>query len=158
LKKHQFYEIKLIEYLESFHNSFNKELEEYSFQMEKYRELRAENYHNYEIDSVLDEDEKDETIFYLGIQEEIWKSWLNLGEIRTHHYYSYHKLVIPLLELNRRYSHLPITLDFANILVLCELQFRQMEQITESYKSIFKDYYLGYRRDSKLLKKYLEFI
>lgn len=156
LRRYKFYEDKVIENLDNLTKSFNEQTEKYSVLLEKYRELKEENDYKYKNHSNSDEDI--ETKLFLDKENEIWFLWEDFGEIKTHHFYSYNNLVLPLLKLNRKHSDLEITLDYAKILVICELEYHRMESIINSYNDLFKDYYLGYRRDHKLLKKYLELI
>jgi hypothetical protein len=158
LRKYKFYERKILENLDNLVKFNSQQQDKYSFQLEKYRELRERNYHKYGTESVLHNGEDIETKLFLQKEDEIWFLWQELGEIRTHHFYSYNNLVLPLLELNRSECDLEITLEYGKILVQCGIEYRQLENTINSYNHIFKDYYLGYRRDHKLLKKYLELI
>ncbi|MBZ9626650.1 hypothetical protein LB450_00915 [Psychroflexus sp. CAK1W] len=158
LRKYKFYEHKIIQDLDNLTKSHSEQLERYNFNMEKYRELKELNHHKYMVESVSNKEKDIEIKLFLEKENEISYSWADLGEIRTHYFYSYNNLVKPLLELNREQSDLAITLEYGKILVQCELEYQQLESIINSYNHIFKDYYLGYKRDHKLLKKYLELI
>lgn len=158
LRKYKFYEQRIMENLDNLVKFHSQQLDKYSFHLEKYRELKERNYHKYGTESASQNGKDIETKLFLEKENEIWFLWQDLGEIRTHHFYSYNNLVLPLLELNRDYSELAITLEYGKILVQCGIEYRQLESIINSYNHIFKDYYLGYRRDHKLLNKYLEYI
>ena len=154
LRKYKFYENRIFEDLDNLIKSSNEEFEQYNYYLEKYRELKEQEQHRFRKEPISD----NKTKIFLKKEDEIWFSWEDLGEIRTHHFYSYNHFVLPILELHRTYSHLSITLECAQVLVKCQSKYYEMENIIDYYNSIFKDYYLGYRRDHKLLKKYLELI
>lgn len=156
LRNLEFFEERLHNSLDAFTKTYSEQLGEYNAHLEKYREYNEQQIHKY--NGVSFPDNEKIISDFLNNEKIIWYAWLDLGEIRTHYYYSYNNLVLPLLELNRKYSELPITQESGRLLVLCELDYREIESTINTNYLIFKNYYLTYRRDQQLLKKCLEII
>jgi len=148
LNELKFREENLHNNLKDFNTSHNDKLESYNKHIEKYREYSEQQIHK---------QEKGFSDFILK-EKQIWLNWEDLGEIRTHHYYSYNHLVLPLLKLNRENSNLAITLKSGQLLVPCELDYQEIENTTNYYHLVFKNYYTNYRNIKKVLIKCLDII
>ena len=156
LRNLKFFEERLHNSLEAFSKTYSDQLGEYNSHLENYREYNEQQIHKYNGESFPNIEKN--ICDFLDKEKIIWFAWEDLGEIRTHYYYSYNNLVLPLLELNRKHSKLPITQESGRLLVLCELNYREIESTIDTNYLIFKNYYLNYRRDQQLLKKCLEII
>ena len=156
LRKLKYSEEKLLDDLKDFSEKYNNKLSEYNNNLERYREHSEQEFHKYINLKPLNTNR--ELRDFLRKEENVFISWGDLGDIRTHYYSSYINLVLPLLKLNREYSKLPNTLDNGRLLVICELSYKEIESVINSHHLIFKFYHSNYRRDQRILKKCLKII
>ena len=150
LRKQKFFEEKIQSSVDHLSSTLNSKIKIYYSNLEEYRkysdELKHKNtgiVHNNKLSS------------YFIEFDNIWLKWENLGEIRTFYYYSYNNLVQPLLELNRKYSDLEITLKSATLLLDCYSAYFEIENIINTYEIQFKIYENMYKNDQRILKKCL---
>lgn len=156
LRDLKFNEERLHNSLDDLAKTHSSLLGEYNSHIERYREYNEQQTH--QVRSAKKFDIEKELVDFLEEEKNIWFNWEDLGEIRTHYYYSYQKLILPLLNLNRKYSKLPITLEYGRLLVLCELDYNEIKSNIDSYYLIFKNYYLSYRKEHNILQRCLDII
>lgn len=149
-------EERLLDNLNDFSEKYNNTLGVYYNNLERYREHNENELHKYKISNSPNINQI--LSVFLRKEEIIFFTWEDLGDIRTHYYSSYINLILPLLKLNRKYYELPITLENGRLLVICELSYKEIESVINSYHSIFKNYHSDYRSYQRILKKCLTII
>lgn len=153
LRKQKYFEEKIEISILDLSSKYNSQVSLYYASLEEFRkhnDVLMQKYQGFE-HSLTDL----KLYNYLNEMDEIWLEWQNLGDIRTFHYYSYNNLVIPLLELNREYSHMEISLKPATLLLNCFTKYAEIENIINSYNKQFKIYHKIYLDDQRMLKKCL---
>lgn len=150
----KFFEDKVLGYVDELSKSFAEHQRVYNLNLEKYREFKESQGHDIN-QGKIDISEKT-VIQFLQVEDDIISDWLALGEERFNIYRSYNQFVKPILMIHRKYSDLEITLGSAQLLINCELEYHNLEISLQSYHTVFKNFYLGYKRDHKLLSKYME--
>ncbi|NMH26559.1 hypothetical protein [Flavobacterium silvaticum] len=153
LRELDFFETKIYDHLQEFTKNLDERIVNFNSAIENFRKLQEEEILN----SNSERHQKDNFDLLNFFQEEqsIWLAWLNLGESRTHYYYSYTHLVFPLLQLNRKYGKLKVTLRYAQPLVRSEHAYEEVKRAVESYRELFTTYHLFYRNRTRLLKRCL---
>lgn len=156
LRNQRYFEEKIEQNVSDLNSSFNSHLKSYNECIEECRKYNDELMHKYEGVSL---DESQKRLFdYFKEQDNIWITWQELGEIRTFYYTSYTNLVDPMLNLNRKYSDLEVTLASSTLLLNCFLAYKEIENTMNTYQMQFKIYHKIYQNDQRILKKCLSII
>ncbi len=156
LRELKFFETQISVHLDDFTKGFDERHVKYNESMAISRDYIVQQANNVQFEKYL----KDNPILlkYLEEEKNIWLAWNDLGEMRSHYYYSYNHLVRPLLLLNRKYPHLSITIDYTRSLLDCETAYYEIKNAVETYKGIFTTYHQFYKNRNRLLKKCLDII
>lgn len=153
LRNQKYFEEKILTSVNDFSTLYNSHVTSYYTLLEEYRKYNDELMHEYQ--GFEHQDTNSKLHEYLDSLDEIWFAWQELGEKRTFHFYSYNKLVLPMLELNRKYSDLITTLKSSTLLLNCQREYSEIENIINSYNKQFTIYHKMYLDKQRLLKKCL---
>lgn len=135
-------------------SKFAEHHEAYNNKIEDYRKYSADMTHKLNRAEVKEKKLNE----YLNDEDKIWLAWRDLGEIRTHYFYSYTFLVQPMLELNRENTEFELTVIPANLLIDCSREYFELEHIITFYNQVFVNYANKYRNNQRILKKCIEII
>jgi hypothetical protein len=108
---------------------------------------------NFEYNGLKRNDKTKRVFDYLTGRGEIWKNWFEIGEPDRIGYYStYNNIVLPIIELNKKYPELKMTKVSDRILVDCLHNYAEMENSLGLYYSKFRNFYFQYRIERRRIK------
>lgn len=139
-----FVENRIESELMNFQSSFNGFHQNYNKAMSEFRIFFDDS--NFNSGGLMRTLETQKFFDYLVDRQDIWQKWFDLGELERIGYYStFNNLVLPNLELNKKYEGLELVKISDSILVDCLQQYREMENCLEIYNSKFYGLYFQYR-------------
>jgi hypothetical protein len=139
-----FIENRIESELMNFQSSFNRYNQNYNNSLSAFRTFFEDSdFKNLKLER---SEENQKTFDYLVDRQKIWHKWLKIGEVERIGYYStFNHLVLPNIELNKKYSGLELVKVSDAILVDLLHQYQEMENCLDFYKSKFYSLYLQYR-------------
>ena len=150
-------EEKLEKHIENMMSKFNAYHNRYMEEIENYRKAHDDFMRRTNGISIPKSEQK--TFDYIKAVDQIWMEWQKMDEKdRTAYYNTYNKLIVPMLELNRKNSDIPFTAETDNLLLACTHQYIEIENTLNVYNRTFKNYYWNYRHQRRILEKCIEWI
>lgn len=156
LRNLKFFEEKIHLSIVDLSKTYGEHYDKYNINLETYRKFDEGRNHKFRNTNLIES--QPDLKSFIDEENKIYSNWLEMGQIRTNYFYSYNNLVLPLLQLNRKYSHLETTLESGNLLLSCEMQFFEIKTTLETYQKQFKNYLHEYRKYQIILKKCLYLI
>lgn len=157
LRNLRFMEEKLEKHIENMMSRFNEYHSRYMEALDDFRKVH-DDFKRRTNGMIIPKSEK-RVFDYIKAVDQIWLEWQKMDEKdRTAYFNTYNKLVMPMLELNRKNSDVPYTAETDNLLLACTYQYIEIENTLNIYNRTFKNYYWNYRHQKRILEKCIELI